>query len=153
MSYVESVLQPGESVRVTARLHWIAYVPAAAMALAAVVCLRLVPGASYWASQALSGLAALFVTAALLHFLLKLWTCWTTELAVTNLRVIFKNGFVRRHTVEMNMDKVETVKVDQSLLGRLLGYGTIHVLGTGRGIEHLHTVASPLDVRNAITAR
>lgn len=153
MSYVASVLQPDESVRATARLHWIGYAPSIVMAIGALVCLRLMQGASYWAGEVLTGFTALFATAALLHFILKLWTCWTTELAVTNLRVIFKTGFIRRCTVEMNMDKVETVKVDQSVLGRLLGYGTLHVLGTGRGIEHLHAVASPLALRNAIAAR
>ena len=76
-----------------------------------------------------------------------------TELAVTDRRVIFKTGFVRRRTVEMNMDKVETVDVDQSILGRILGYGTIHVLGTGSGIEHLRQVAHPLELRSAITAK
>src|SRR5437763_289199 len=76
-----------------------------------------------------------------------------TELSVTNHRVIYKSGFIRRHTVEMNMDKVETVNVDQSILGRILGYGTIHVLGTGQGIEGLSHIASPLALRNAITAR
>jgi uncharacterized membrane protein YdbT with pleckstrin-like domain len=52
--------------------------------------------------------------------------------------VTYKTVFIRRHTVKMNMDKVETVKVDQSVLRRLLDYGTLHMLGTGRGIEHLH---------------
>jgi hypothetical protein len=45
--------------------------------------------------------------------------------------------FIRRHTAEMNMDKVESVTVTQSILGRMLDYGTIHVRGTGVGIEHL----------------
>ena len=49
--------------------------------------------------------------------------------------------------------KVETVDVDQSVLGRLLGFGTIHVHGTGQGIENLRRVASPLRLRDAITAR
>jgi len=53
----------------------------------------------------------------------------------------------------MNMDKVETVNVDQSILGRILGYGTIHVLGTGQGIEGLSRIGRPITVRNAITAR
>ncbi len=87
-----------------------------------------------------------------------------TELSVTNHRVIYKSGFIRRHTVEMNMDKVASVDVDQSILGRMLDYGTVHVIGTGgvqnaanadvvRGIEHLHRVASPLALRSAITAK
>jgi uncharacterized membrane protein YdbT with pleckstrin-like domain len=66
--------------------------------------------------------------------------------------VIYKRGFIWRHTVEMNMDKVETVNVDQSILGRILSYGTIHILGTGQGIESLHGIGSPVAVRNAITA-
>jgi uncharacterized membrane protein YdbT with pleckstrin-like domain len=45
---------------------------------------------------------------------------WITELAVTNLRVVYKRGFITRHTAEMNMDKVESVDVDQSILGRIL---------------------------------
>jgi uncharacterized membrane protein YdbT with pleckstrin-like domain len=84
---------------------------------------------------------------------------WITEIAVTDRRIIYKRGFINRHTVEMNMDKVAGVDVDQSILGRLLDYGTIHVLGTGGaqasmgGIEHLHRVAEPLALRNAITAK
>ena len=66
--------------------------------------------------------------------------------------MIYKTGFVRRHTVEMNMDKVETVDVDQSLLGRVLGFGTIRVRGTGQSIESLRRIAHPIQLRNAITA-
>jgi uncharacterized membrane protein YdbT with pleckstrin-like domain len=76
--------------------------------------------------------------------------CWITEFAITNIRVIYKRGFIARHTAEMNMDKVESVDVDQSVPGRILGYGTIHVLGTGQGIEHLHRIGSPIQLRNAI---
>jgi uncharacterized membrane protein YdbT with pleckstrin-like domain len=76
-----------------------------------------------------------------------------TEFAVTDRRVIYKRGFISRHTVEMNMDKIESVDVDQSLLGRLFNYGTIHVLGTGQGIECLRQIGAPLALRNAITAK
>jgi uncharacterized membrane protein YdbT with pleckstrin-like domain len=77
---------------------------------------------------------------------------WITEISVTTHRVIYKTGFIRRHTVEMNMDKVETVDVDQSILGRLLGFGTIRVRGTGQSIESLRGIAHPIELRNAITA-
>jgi uncharacterized membrane protein YdbT with pleckstrin-like domain len=78
---------------------------------------------------------------------------WITEIAVTDRRIIYKRGFIRRVTAEMNMDKVESVDVTQSILGRLLDYGSIHVRGTGEGIEHLHNIAHPVDLRNCITAR
>lgn len=55
----------------------------------------------------------------------------TTEYAVTNKRVIFKTGFLRRDADELRIGKVETVKVDQSITGRILRYSTIVVIGTG----------------------
>ena len=76
---------------------------------------------------------------------------WVTEIAVTNRRVIYKKGFIRRQTNEMNMDKVESVRIDQSILGRMLGYGTVTILGTGEGFETLRTIASPIELRNSIT--
>ena len=44
-------------------------------------------------------------------------------------RIVYKRGFIRRHTVEINMDKVEGVDVDQSILGRMLNYGDITIRG------------------------
>jgi uncharacterized membrane protein YdbT with pleckstrin-like domain len=76
---------------------------------------------------------------------------WTTEIAVTNRRVISKTGFISRKTNEMQMDKVESVEVDQSVLGRILNYGTVTVRGTGTGLEPLASVDSPIELRNHIT--
>jgi uncharacterized membrane protein YdbT with pleckstrin-like domain len=153
VAYVNSVLQPGETIKAIGRLHWINYLKALLLAAVAAACLL-------YGQQEVSpvGRSATYVGWLLLALavvlLLGAWfTRQMTELSVTNHRVIYKTGFIRRHTVEMNMDKVETVNVDQSILGRILGYGTIHVLGTGQGIESLSRMASPIDVRNAITAR
>jgi hypothetical protein len=54
-------------------------------------------------------------------------------------------------TNEMNMHKVESVQVYQSILGRMLDYGTVTILGTGEGFETLRTIASPIELRNSIT--
>ena len=78
---------------------------------------------------------------------------WTTEIAVTDRRVIYKRGFINRHTIEMNMDKVASVDVDQSVPGRLLNYGTVTVQGTGMSFEPLRRIKSPLSLRNAIIAK
>jgi uncharacterized membrane protein YdbT with pleckstrin-like domain len=77
----------------------------------------------------------------------------TRELAVTNRRVIYKRGFVRCHTIEMNMDNVETVDVDQSFWGRIFNYGTIVVHGTGGSLEPLPRIDSPIEFCNKVTAR
>src|SRR4029077_6045132 len=76
---------------------------------------------------------------------------WVTEIAVTDRRVIYKTGLIRRQTNEMNMDKVESVQINQSILGRMLDYGTVTILGTGEGFETLRTIASPIELRNSIT--
>jgi uncharacterized membrane protein YdbT with pleckstrin-like domain len=68
-----------------------------------------------------------------LILLIQQWLqCWITEIAVTNRRVIYKKGLIRRQTNEMNMDKVESVKIDQSILGRMLDYGSVTILGTAK---------------------
>jgi uncharacterized membrane protein YdbT with pleckstrin-like domain len=74
------------------------------------------------------------------------------EIAVTDYRVIYKSGFISRRTAEMNMNKIESVVVDQSILGRLLDYGSIHIRGTGSGLEKLNKVSDPITLRNTIAA-
>ena len=77
---------------------------------------------------------------------------FTTEIAVTDRRIIYKTGFISRETAEMNMHRVETVAVEQSIVGRVLNYGTVDIRGTGAGIEDLKMIADPLALRSAITA-
>jgi uncharacterized membrane protein YdbT with pleckstrin-like domain len=75
----------------------------------------------------------------------------STELAVTDQRVIYKTGLLARHTLEMNRGKVESVAVDQTLLGRLFGYGTVIVRGTGSTLEPIRNISDPLTFRSYIT--
>ena len=78
---------------------------------------------------------------------------YSTELAVTDLRLIYKRGIVSRHTVEMARAKVESVDVEQSFLGRIFNYGTILVRGTGGTLEPFRNVEHPLQLRSAIIAQ
>jgi uncharacterized membrane protein YdbT with pleckstrin-like domain len=71
---------------------------------------------------------------------------------VTDRRIIFKEGFVRRRTMEMNMNKVETVDVIQSIAGRIFNYGAILIRGVGSSYEPLRLIADPLTLRTAIIA-
>ena len=76
----------------------------------------------------------------------------TTELAVTNRRVIHKTGFIQRHTIGVSRAQVESVDVDQSVLGRMFNFGDIVVHGTGTTPEPFRFIADPLRFRSAITA-
>ena len=152
--YIDEILQPGERVLYSTNAHWMFFLPAIAAWVVAIVFLvlsRLVTVDALmlvcWALAAIAALAALYWTVtAWFHR-------WTTETDVTNFRVVHKTGFVKRQTFEMSVDKVESVDVNQSILGRILDYGDVTVLGVGEGGKTLDMISSPLSFRNAITAR
>jgi len=155
MSYIRSILQPNEQILIVGKLHWIVYIQSILCLGAGVILVALeynLPN-EYVPTYLVYTTIFVFGVGALISFLRAWFIRWITEFAVTDRRVIYKCGFISRHTVEMNMDKIESVDVDQSLLGRMLNYGTIHVLGTGQGIESLPRIAAPLALRNAITAK
>ena len=150
MKYVEEVLQPGETVLFASTIHWLIYAPAIMLLIIAIgTTFQTLGGSEFlWRSISLLCFAAALLSAARAWF-----KRWTTEVAVTDRRIIYKRGFIRRHTIEMNMDKVESVDVNQSLLGRVFDYGDVLVRGTGVGFEPLHMIESPIALRNAVTAR
>jgi len=150
MGYVDEVLQPGEQLLHRAKLHWLIYLHALiALAIAAAL---LASGIYFGGGLALIPAAAVGLIA--LNFWFAAWfRRSTTELAVTSRRIIVKYGWIRRRTLEMNMDKVESVDVDQSLLGRIFDFGDVIVRGTGAGLEPVRTVAAPLKFRSFVTAR
>ena len=152
--YIDDILQPGEKVLYSTNAHWIFYWPAIMAWIVATVLLVL-SRSTITEGLVLLCLSASAVVAILaLYWTFKAWFHrWTTETDVTNLRVVHKTGFVKRRTFEMSLDKVESVDVDQSILGRLLDYGDVTILGVGEGKETISTIASPLAFRNFITAR
>ena len=152
--YIEEILQPGEKVLYSTNEHWMFFLPAIAAWVVVAVFLvlwRLVASDGLeWVCLALAGMAGL----AALYFTATAWFHrWTTETDVTNLRVVHKTGFIRRRTFEMSLDKVESVDVNQSILGRLMDYGDLTIQGVGEGTRTISTITSPLAFRNAITTR
>jgi uncharacterized membrane protein YdbT with pleckstrin-like domain len=153
MGYVEQVLQPGETVIYETTLHWLVYLRSLVFFALAILCLMFAGGLEpSWFDTGLKIGAALLCVLGIVSALSALIQRATTELAVTDRRVIFKTGIFRRHTVEMNLSKVETVGVNQSILGRLLNYGTVIVRGTGGSFEPIPFIGEPLTFRNHITA-
>ena len=152
--YIDDILQPGEKVLYSTNAHWIFFLPAIVGWVVAAAFLAI-------SGMVLAGptvlvclsLAVISAIAALYKTVTAWFHRWTTETDVTNFRVIHKTGFIQRQTFEMSVDKVESVDVNQSILGRILNYGDVTVLGVGEGGKTLDTIASPLAFRNAITAR
>jgi hypothetical protein len=155
MRYIDGILQPGEKVLFYGRLHWAIYFPGMLMLLPAIGALAMSARAQAGGPIALSWLmVALACAAAAGVMIFSAWfRRWTTEIDVTDRRIVLKRGFINRHTLELNMDKVESIDVDQSIPGRLLDYGDITVHGTGETLETICTVAAPLQLRSRVTAR
>ncbi|MET0879206.1 MAG: PH domain-containing protein [Tardiphaga sp.] len=152
--YIDDILQPGEKVLYSSNLHWVVYTPAI---LAWIVsCTLLVLSRTtlnenlillYLASAAVVALAALYWT-------LSAWfRRWITETDVTNLRVVHKTGFITRKTFEISIDKVASVEVNQSIMGRILNYGDVTIENMGDDNQVIKMIASPLAFRSNITAR
>jgi len=159
LSYVEKHLIPGESVEYQTKLHWIVMLGhAIAGILLALLAITIpivwaslgtkrkgpsVPGAVY-----LFAWICLFVGGAL--FLVGLLRRRATEMAVTSKRVIVKTGIAERRTVEILLSRIESVAVDEPALGRLLGYGTVIVRGTGGTPETFEKIYHPLEFREQV---
>ena len=148
MSYVERHLLPSEKIIYKTRVHWILFVRPVFLTLVALsvtVALGALARMEWvWYLSLvviLGGLAWVGVRAIEL---------FTSEFAVTTTRLIFKVGIVARYTTELLLGKVESIGVQQKLLGRLLNYGDLVVTGTGGVREVFPRVHDPIAFRNHV---
>ncbi|MGO9514828.1 MAG: PH domain-containing protein [Steroidobacteraceae bacterium] len=143
MSYVESNLLPNEQITYRARLHRIIYLfPAVMLVIAFLVGL----GGGSWIAGSALGVIGLVL-------LLPPWIkSISSEFAITNKRILIKVGLIRRHSLELLLQKVEGIGVDQGFLGRVLGYGTITVSGVGGTHEAFRMISNPLEFRRQVQA-
>lgn len=143
MGYVERNLLPNEQITYRATLHWIIYAfPAIVLIIALAVALA---GGGWIASTAIAIVA--FVL-----FLPPWIKSSSSEFAITNKRVLIKVGLIRRHSLELLLQKVEGIGVDQGIAGRILGYGTITVSGVGGTKEAFAMISKPLEFRRQVQA-
>lgn len=154
MSYADNTLITGETVTYHGRLHWIIFAKpllVSVIILITVVLLLHVSGLSEKISTetaAIAWLAGLALSA--IPIVPPLLTSKSAEFSVTNKRVILKFGFLQSRTEEMFLNKIESVGVDQTLTGRVLGYGDIVIRGTGGSLEPFRRVSRPLEFRRQV---
>ena len=124
MSYIDDTLIAGERIVHRARVSW-------------------------WSQAGLIVLGVVLLVVAIgLFFLLAAWIrVRSTEIAITNMRIIAKFGFIKRDTVEINLDRVEALKVEQGFLGRMLNYGAVFISGAGTSVAPIRNIADPLVFR------
>lgn len=153
MGYAEKILQPGETIAYRARLHWIIYLAGMLLVLVAI---GLAVAAVALKTEAVRIGLLLGAVIALFLGLFQMIRAWlvaaNTEIIVTSRRVIYKTGFISRNTVEMNLDKVESVLVQQSLIGRMFDYGAVIIRGVGAGLEPVDDIGAPLELHRHVSA-
>lgn len=156
MDYIEKNLVPGETLAYTTGCHWVVmFWPLMGGAVLGVVGFAFFAGgwmatrnggryegAMVWGGLAFLGAVAL-VAGGIIRRL-------ATEVAVSNRRVLIKTGLFSRRSVEVLLPKVESIGVDESLFGRMLGYGTVIVRGTGGTFETFDRIAHPNELRRQV---
>ncbi len=147
MSYVRSILDSNEQVLLSAHLHWINYFRTFFLLFIAAIA---VVGAVLAPKSYLFLLAIIFVAFALLVLVRSLLDMKSTELAVTDRRVIYKTGILQRHTMEQQLNRIDSVSVDQTFLGRMLNYGEVEIRGSGNSFTPTHKISHPLEFRKAV---
>jgi membrane protein YdbS with pleckstrin-like domain/DNA-directed RNA polymerase subunit RPC12/RpoP len=143
-SYAAEFLMPGEHVVYSTRLHL-------AVSLPLFFCLAAALGLFFTKNAiAVAVGVVLLVFAVIPLAITSLITRATSEFAVTNKRVLIKTGWIRRNSLETLLTKIESIRVDQSVLGRMLDYGTIIISGTGGSKEPFHKIAQPMMFRRRV---
>jgi len=147
MSYVRKHLVAGESLIYETGVHWSVLLGPLVIAMVifagAIACLLQRNSDFLYAGAALLGVALAVLAVAVVKRN-------ATEIAVTNRRVIIKTGWVDRRSLEIMLAKVESIGITESFLGRMLGYGTVVIRGTGGTPEPFERIAHPSELRKHV---
>lgn len=127
MSYIDKSLAPGETIILRTRPHWVLWLRA-------------------WLSLLVLG----WILIGIYFFVRDVLFLISTEIAVTSRRLIFKTGLLQRHTSELVLNSIETMRIQQGILGRILGFGRVHVHGTGTEVWGTPLIGDPVGFRRAI---
>jgi uncharacterized membrane protein YdbT with pleckstrin-like domain len=164
MGYVDRNLVPGETLLYRTRHHWLVLlgpvvgglsllVPGFALLLEAIATrdsAGLVVGNSTISPKVMTMIGAILVVAAIVTFSYGVAKRNATEMAVTNRRVLIKTGMTSRRTLDLMLSRVESIGVEESAAGRVLGYGSVIVRGTGGTPEPFLMIAHPQEFRRAV---
>jgi uncharacterized membrane protein YdbT with pleckstrin-like domain len=144
VSYIESSLGQNEALHYRARFHWFYHASAwGALIIGLLLAMLTVGAGGGW-------LGLVFIIAGVAIWLSILIPIWTTEIGVTNQRIIYKRGLMQRDTNELQLRSIEEIRFNQDVLGRLFDYGKLEIHGTGDDAIFLPALADPIAFRAAL---
>jgi uncharacterized membrane protein YdbT with pleckstrin-like domain len=149
MSSLDAQLLAGERIVRRTRPHWIVFGGPLLVGLAGVVlgvALQITQRDYWYAGAAVVGLALLLAIGPALRYL-------SSEFAITDKRVVARLGLLQRRSLETLLSKIEAIEVEQDLTGRLLGYGTLVIIGTGGTRESIPRIPAPLEFRRQVQSQ
>jgi len=149
VSYLDDHLLTGERIVYRAKLHWTIFLTSIIVVLLGIglgILLQLVEPAYAYAGAALAGVGLLLAIGPAIRYI-------SSEFAVTDKRVLGKVGFIERESDETLLSKIEAIAVDQGVIGRILGFGTVMITGTGGTQESFPRISEPLEFRRQIQSQ
>jgi uncharacterized membrane protein YdbT with pleckstrin-like domain len=155
MGYIDKNLIEGETVVYDARPHWVLYLKPMILT---VIFIAIAAALFYFAPEStnpdstllMRRIGGVLIGLAIIPVIVGAFRRSAREYAVTNKRVVMQIGVVSRTTEEVFLNKIESVGVDQTVFGRMLGYGTVTIRGTGGSFEPFERVSAPLELRRQI---
>lgn len=141
MKYIESTLINDEKIIFWTKLHWIYFFFPLFITLSFTF---------FYLVTERKGLFGLFLIVILIYDISTLISYTTSEFGVTNKRLITKVGFIRRETTEIFINKIEAIKVNQGILGRILNFGTLTIIGSGGTKNSFSEIIDPLYFKNQV---
>jgi uncharacterized membrane protein YdbT with pleckstrin-like domain len=155
MGYIDKNLIDGETVVYEARLHWVLFLRPAILSL---IFIAVAVALFYFASDSINAnntslmqhIGWVLIVLAILPVVAGVFRRAAREYAVTNKRVVMQNGVMGRQTEEVFLNKIESIAVDQTVMGRMLGFGTVTIRGTGGSFGPFERVSAPLELRRQI---
>ena len=139
MGYIESNLLADEKLVYKVRLHWIIFVKSCVLIFLGIIFLLIQP----IIALVVIAIGCFALISPVINYI-------TSEFGVTDKRVIIKVGLLRRRTLELLLRHVEASSVDQSVMGRLLNFGSVTLTGTGGVREVFDNISAPLEFRRRI---
>jgi uncharacterized membrane protein YdbT with pleckstrin-like domain len=151
MSYIERSLGVGEQIVTRARFHWLYNLRAWLAIIVPMIALAaIVLYADEMVREGLAIFAVALLVAGVIVFFSMMIHKWTTEIGITSHRLVKKTGFISLKTAEVALPNIEGVRVNQGIWGRIFGYGTLRIEGTGDDSVDIPNIHDPVGFRRAI---
>ena len=140
MSKIENNLIAGESILYRANISWAAFIMPVVLSIVLI-----------WMSTKVADFVVVIVVIFTLYILLRiLLAILSTEFVLTNRRIIAKRGIIRQHSIELMLSQVESISISQTLDGRLFGFGTVTISGSGGTHEYFKSISKPMELRKQV---